>query len=399
MKKILLYTSLILCFFSCKNEKDITTTHHNSVEKRKPNTDYTPAFDGQTRAPKMVSQSNYEVEIIAEDIGKPWSIKDLPDNRLLVTDQSGYAQIFLENGNLDKKIEGFLDVVFEGQGGLLDIVLDPNFENNNLIYWTFSEAYENGTVTAVAKGLLIEEESSIINPQVIFRATPAYNGHMHYGSRLVFDKDGFLYVSTGERSNLETRPQAQELNSYLGKIIKIDKNGNPAPNNPFLTDAQAKDGIYSYGHRNVQGLAIHPQTKELWSSEMGPKGGDELNLIHSSKNYGWPIISYGLEYNADKIGEGITKKEGMEQPRYYWDPSISPSGITFYNGKLEEWKNNLFLACLSGQHIIRLKIVNNRIVGEERLLENEQERFRDIHQARNGVLYAITDSGKIYKIE
>lgn len=347
----------------------------------------------------MISKSNYEVKVIAEDIGKPWSIKDLPDNRLLVTDQSGYAQIFLENGNLDKKIEGFLDVVFEGQGGLLDIVLDPDFHNNNLIYWTFSEAYENGTVTAVAKGLLVEEESSIINPQVIFRATPTYNGNMHYGSRLVFDKDGFLYVSTGERSDLETRPQAQELNSYLGKIIKIDKNGNPAPNNPFLTDAQAKNGIYSYGHRNVQGLAIHPQTKDLWSSEMGPKGGDELNLILSGKNYGWPIISYGLEYNGDKIGEGITVKEGMEQPRYYWDPSISPSGITFYNGNLEEWKNNLFLACLSGQHIIRLKIINNKIVGEERLLENEQERFRDIHQARNGVLYAITDSGKIYKIK
>ena len=257
----------------------------------------------------------------------------------------------------------------------------------------------NGNLTAVAKGRLSDDERSIQHAQVIFRAEPAYDGDKHFGSRLVFDRDGYLFVSTGERSDLATRPQAQQLNSALGKVLRITTDGKPAPGNPFIGKENVLPEIYSYGHRNVQGLALHPETGELWESEMGPRGGDELNRIEPGKNYGWATITYGIEYSGEKVGEGITQKEGMEQPVYYWDPVLSPSGITFYSGKsIPEWKNNIFLAGLSSNHIARLILQNNRVTGEERLLADEHQRFRDVTQGKDDALYAITDEGRLYKI-
>jgi glucose/arabinose dehydrogenase len=222
---------------------------------------------------------------------------------------------------------------------------------------------------------------------------------LHYGGRIVFDKEGNLLISTGERSDLETRPQAQHLNSALGKVLRITKDGKPAPGNPFEGQADKRPEIYSYGHRNVQGLAFNPATGDLWETEFGPRGGDELNRIQPGKNYGWPIITYGIEYKGDKVGEGIQQKEGLEQPVYYWDPVVSPSGITFYSGKqIPEWKNNLFIGGLSSIHIVRLVIENNKVVGEERLLEKEEQRFRDITEGNDGALYAVTDNGRLYSI-
>ena len=369
-----------------------------SAEYDKPNTDYKPAFDGQTRAKKIKTATPYKVERIAKNLGRPWAIISMPDGRLMITEKSGFITLHSADGKLLKKITGFPPVNDGGQGGLLDVALDPAFNQNKTIYWAFSEKVGSGNLTAVAKGQLSADDSIIQNPVIIFRATPELNSEMHFGSRLVFDKDGYLFVTAGERSILEGRKQAQWLNSGLGKIFKITRDGKAAPGNPFLNQPDAKPEIYSYGHRNPQSLDINPVTGDLWEAEFGPRGGDELNLIKPGKNYGWPVITYGIEYDGDKIGDAIQQKEGMEQPVYYWDPVVSPSGMVFYNSdSIPEWKNNLFIACLSSTHIARLVIENNKVVGEESLLSDKNERFRDVTQS-NGKLYAITDSGNLFSI-
>ena len=395
---------MLLGFFSCNDDaspvKDQEVVLGDPVETNPPNTNYQPAFSGQTRIGSVKTTTKIKVEEIANTIGRPWGIISMPNGNLLVTDKMGFMQIFSENGQKISKIEGFPTVDSGGQGGMLDVALDPDFATNRMIFWTFSEPFGNENLTSVAKGRLANDEKSIENPTVIYRAEPSYNGSLHYGGRLVFDENQNLFVSTGERSDLTTRPQAQALNSALGKIVRITKNGQPVAGNPFESTSNAKPEIYSYGHRNVQGLAFHPVTKQLWETEFGARGGDEVNYIQTGKNYGWPVITYGLEYSGEKIGDGITQKEGMEQPAYYWDPSISPSGIDFYTGNaIPEWQNNLFIGALSGQHIIRLVIKDNKIVGEERLLAEKGERFRDVLASHNNQsLYAITDSGKIFKI-
>jgi glucose/arabinose dehydrogenase len=368
------------------------------VETKKPNSDYKPAFSGQTRIRNVRTTTPYNVEKIANKLGSPFAIVTMPDGRLMVTIKSGYMEIHDKNGALVKKITGFPPVVTDGQGGLLDVAFDPNFASNKIIYWSFSETYSPGNLTAVAKGILNEAAGTVQNVSVIFRATPALNSNLHFGSRLAFDKDGYLFVSAGERSILEGRAQAQKLESHLGKVFKITTDGKPAPGNPFLHTPGAMPEIYSYGHRNPQGLTIDPSTGELWEAEFGPRGGDEINLVRAGKDYGWPIITYGIEYSGQKIGDAIQQKAGLEQPVYYWDPVISPSGICFYSGNaIPEWKNNLFVASLSGQHLDRLVIKNNKVTGEERLLVDKNSRFRDVTYLNN-MLYAITDDGDIYRI-
>ena len=366
-----------------------------TADKNSP--DYEPAFAGQTRTQGVKTKTAYKVDIINEDLEKPWGIVNFPDGRFLITSKSGYMNIVSADGKTITKVEGFPEVDDRGQGGLLDVALDPDFKNNRMIYFTFSEPVAKGNNTAVGKGRLSNDEKKIENPTVIFHATPSYDGKLHYGSRLVFDKDAHLYVSTGERSDIETRPLAQNTMAYLGKILKITKEGKTAPGNPFIGNSKYKPEIYSYGHRNPQGLALD-EKGQLWEAEMGPKGGDEINLINPGKNYGWGDVTYGREYSGTKVSAGIQQKEGTEQPVYYWDPSISMSGITIYTGNINEWKNNLFLGGLSGEKIIRLVIENNKVVGEEWLLEDQKERFRDVLNGSDGNLYGITDSGKLYKI-
>lgn len=379
-------------------EADADTTKLPPVETKGANTDYKPAFPGQTRIAGVKTRTAYVVEKINSDMQRPWAVVPMPDGRLLITEKSGYMQIHDADGKMLKKITGFPEVDDRGQGGMLDVALDPAYSSNKMIYWSFSEKYENGNLMSVAKGKLNEATGKIENPVVIFRATPGLRSTLHYGSRLVFDKDGHLFVSTGERSVLEGRKQAQWLNSGLGKIFKITKDGKPAPGNPFLNRADAMPEIYAYGIRNAQSLDIHPETGELWEAEFGPRGGDELNIIKAGKNYGWPVITYGIEYSGSPIGDVIQQKAGMEQPVYYWDPVLSPSGMTFYKGDaIPEWKNNLFIGGLSSEHICRLVIVNNKVVGEEKLLTDKNERFRDVAYM-NGMLYAVTDSGDMYRI-
>ncbi len=369
------------------------------VETKEANTDYKPAFEGQTRIAGVKTSTAYDFAILDSTLARPWGLACLPDGRFIVTEKDGTMRIVSSTGTKSEPLNGVPKVNSEGQGGLLGICLDPEFAQNRMVYWVFSEDVAGGNLTSVAKGKLSADEKSLEGVTVIYRATPAYQGRLHYGGRVIFSKEGHLYVTTGERSVLETRPQAQDLNSGLGKIIRITTDGKPVAGNPFEGQSAARPELYSYGHRNVQGIAFHPVTGDLWETEFGPRGGDELNRVHAGKNYGWPTITYGLEYSGKTIGDSIQQKEGLEQPVYYWDPVISPSGITFYSSDvMAEWKNNLFISSLSGMHICRLVIENNKVVGEERLLADQTQRFRDITQGLDGALYAITDQGRLYKI-
>lgn len=409
---IKLFTSIIVCssvvFLACNTSNTANNTSNTNsspasdsaapVETRPPNTSYKPAFPGQTRIEGVKTTTPYEGKVITSDLKNPWGIAVLPDGRLLITQKGGTMRIVCSDGQLGNEITGLPTVANQGQGGLLGLTLDPQFETNRMVYWVFSEPQPENH-TAVAKGKLSADEKRIENATVIYRAAPFHNSVLHYGGRILFDKTGNLIVSTGERSDLETRPKAQDLNTGLGKLVRITTDGQPAQGNPFAGRTDARPEIYTYGHRNVQSLAFHPQTGDLWEAEFGPLGGDELNLIQPGHNYGWPTITYGLEYSGKTIGQGITQKEGLEQPVYYWDPVLSPSGMSFYTSdNMPEWKNNLFIGGLSSQHIVRLVIKDNKVVGEERILANEGERFRDVAQGKDGLLYAVTDGGKLYRI-
>ena len=407
LKNIFFVAFICIIFYSigCTNKNNASQASNNSdstnlppVETKSPNSNYKSAFTGQTRIAGVKTTTPYNVEKIADKLGAPFAIVAMPDGRLMVTIKSGYMEIHDTAGKLVKKITGLPEVVYAGQGGLLDVAFDPNFGSNKILYWCYAEKYQGDNVTAVAKGNLDEAAGTIKNVTVIFRAVPSTTSNLQYGSRLVFDKEGNLFVSVGEKFTPESRVKAQDLNSLLGKIVRITTDGKSATGNPFLNKQGIRPEIFSYGHRNPEGLDINPETGELWESEFGPKGGDEINIIRAGKNYGWPVITYGREYSGEQVGEGIQQKEGMEQPVYYWDPVISPSGICFYTGNaIPEWKNNLFVSALSGQHLDRLVINNNKVVGEERLLVDKNSRIRDVTYM-NGMLYAITDDGDIYRI-
>lgn len=383
-----------------KDEEEIVEELGPAVETNPPNTNYSPAFAGQTRIGSVQTKTAYQVKTLTTSLTSPWGITSLPDGRLLITEKAGRMRIVTTTGSMSEPITGLPSVNAGGQGGLLGLCLDPQFASNRMVYYAFSEQVTGGNLTAVGKGKLATDEKTIEGATVIYRALPAYNGTLHYGGRVKFDASGNLFVSTGERSDLATRPQAQVVSSALGKIIRITKDGQPAPGNPFTTESGAYPELYSIGHRNPQGIAIHPQTGDLWQGEHGPRGGDEINRIQAGANYGWPTITYGIEYSGEPVGEGIQQKEGLQQPVYYWDPVVSPSGMTFYSGdRIPEWKNNLFIGSLSGMHIVRLVIKENRVEGEERLLANESQRFRDVTQGIDGALYAITDQGRLYQID
>ncbi len=399
--------ALCFAFASCnsgmneasKEEAVGNETPGQPVETREQDAGFEPAFAGQFRAPAIKTSTAYDVQVLTDQLNKPWGITPLPDNRFLITEKEGTMRLVSQDGQVSDKIGGIPEVMSDGQGGLLDVKLDPDFASNRTIYWTFSEPRDNGNLTAVAKGVLSKDDLRIENATVIFRATPAFEGDKHFGSRLIFDNSGNLFVTTADRFEEERRMQAQDTNSALGKVLRITKDGKPASGNPFAGQSGANAAVYSYGHRNVQGIGIHPETGEVWISEMGPQGGDELNHIQAGKNYGWPVITYGIEYNDDKIGQAITQQEGMEQPVYFWDPVLSPSGMTFYKGDaIPEWKNNLFIGGLNSHHISRIVLENNSVVGEERLLADQQQRFRSVTEGNDGALYAITDEGRLYRI-
>ncbi|HEY4538913.1 MAG TPA: PQQ-dependent sugar dehydrogenase [Faecalibacter sp.] len=407
MKNLATLTLSMLFILSCSNNtkttdtSDPTTNDSIAKETEKANTEYQPAFEGQTRANYIKTKSSYEVLVVNENLGLPWAIVNLPDGKLLMTEKSGYMMIIdLQKPYELKKVTGLPKVNQYNQGGLLDVILDPNFAQNRTIYWTFSEPATDGSKkdqTSIAKGILSADETKVENVKIIYRTFPSHDSGLHYGSRLVFDKDGYLYASFGERSDEEMRKYAQDLKSPLGKIIRITTDGKAAPGNPFASNKEALPEIYSLGHRSPQSLAFNDKG-ELWEIEHGPRGGDELNLIKPGKNYGWPLITYGIEYAGGKISDGATKHEGLEQPNYYWDPVIAPSGAEFYSGSIDEWKGNLFVGGMVKQALVRLVIEGNKVVGEEHLLLDQKDRIRDMVTGTDGHLYAVGDNGKLYRI-
>jgi glucose/arabinose dehydrogenase len=375
-------------------------TGGSPVESNPANANYNPAFAGQTRIAGVTTATRIRSTILTSSLTAPWGIAALPDGRFMVTEKAGRMRIVSTAGVVSEAITGIPTVNASGQGGLLGLCLDPGFNTNRMVYWSFSEPGTGGNRTAIAKGRLADNERSIEQATVIYRSSPAYAGVNHYGGRVVFDAAGNLFVSTGERADNATRAQAQSTTASIGKVIRITRDGQAVAGNPFTGQTGALPELYSIGHRNPQGLAIHPLTGELWQSEHGPRGGDEINRIQAGANYGWPVITYGLEYSGQPVLTGIQQRDGMTQPVYYWDPVVSPSGMTFYNSdRIQEWRNNLFIGALSGMHIIRLVIENNTVIGEERLLATESQRFRDITQGTDGALYAITDQGRLYKID
>ncbi len=337
-----------------------------------------------------------DVQTIAKGLEHPWSLAFLPDKRLLVTERPGRLRLVGPDGRVSEPLTGVPQVYASGQGGLLDVALSPTFDKDRLVYLSFAESGEGGAGTAVARGRL--GERGLENTQVIWRQQPKVSGPNHWGSRIVFRPDGTLFVTLGERFNYSER--AQDLAATLGKIVRINPDGSAPRDNPFVNRAGAQPEIWSYGHRNVQAAALDPETGQLWTVEHGARGGDELNHPEAGKNYGWPVISYGVHYSYLKIGEG-TAKQGMEQPVYYWDPVIAPSGMVFYTGNLfAGWKNNILIGSLTPGLLVRLVMKDGKVAQEERYLGDLRERIRDVGQAPDGSLYLLTDArnGQILRI-
>jgi aldose sugar dehydrogenase len=336
------------------------------------------------------------VVTVADGLEQPWGLAFLPDGRMLVTEKDGRLRLVGSDGTLSEPLAGVPEVYDGGQGGLLDVVLDPDFASNQLVYLSFSEPSAGGTGTAVVRGRL--GEGALEDVEVIWRQQPKLDSGQHFGSRLVFLKDGTLIVTLGDRNRRQYIP---DMKAQIGKLVRINRDGSIPKDNPFVGNADYSPDIYSLGHRNVQGATLHPDTGELWTVEHGSRGGDEINIPRPGKNYGWPVISYGREYSGEKIGEG-TAKPGLEQPVHYWDPSIAPSGMTFYTGdKFPAWKGSLFVGALKFQLLARLEVDGNRIAREERLLEDMGERIRDVVQGPDGYLYLLTDEddGRILRLE
>jgi aldose sugar dehydrogenase len=335
-------------------------------------------------------------DTIAKGLEHPWGLAILPDGRMLVTERPGRLRIVDRSGHISESLGGVPEVFARGQGGLLDVALSPGFAKDRLVYLSYAEPGEGGASTAVARGQLTER--GLENVQVFWRQQPKVNSSYHWGSRLVFRPDGTLFVTLGDRSSY--REVAQNLSTTIGKIVRINPDGSVPRDNPFIGRWGTRPEIWSYGHRNVQGAAFDDETGRLWTAEHGARGGDELNHPEAGKNYGWPIISYGVDYSGAKIGEG-TSKPGMEQPVYYWDPVIAPSGMAIYRGDIfPDWKGNILIGSLNPGLLVRLIMKDGKVAREERYLADLRERIRDVRQAPDGSLYLLTDSrnGRVLRV-
>jgi len=354
----------------------------------------------QTKAPPPTESHRATVETVAKGLVHPWGLQFLPDGRMLVTERPGRLRLVAGDGRLSAPIAGVPAVLAQGQGGLLDVALAPDFATSRVIFLSYAEPRNDGNGTAVARARLMESGDSarLDELRVIFRQAPSGAGALHYGSRLAIARDGHLFVTLGERYH--GRDFAQDLGRHWGKVVRIAADGTAPRDNPFIGRAGARAEVWSYGHRNPQSAAIHPVTGKLWTVEHGAQGGDEVNILAAGKNYGWPVITYGRDYTGARIGEG-TAKPGMEQPVYYWDPSIAPSGMAFYTADLAPaWKGNLFVGALAGKHLARLVLDGEAVVAEERLLVDLGERIRDVRQGPDGALYVLTDSpeGRVLRL-
>ena len=367
------------------------------VDPRPPNgAGQAPAFPGQTDAPEQKLGVAFDVVTVVGGLQNPWSVAFLPGGRMLITERPGRLRVLGTDGTLSPPVTGLPSVDARGQGGLLDVVLDPAFAQNRTIYWSYAEPRE-GRVnnTAVAKGTFVDGATPRVDGvQVIYHQAPSLDSPLHFGSRLVFGRDGTLFVTQGDRSITPGRLQARKMDSLIGKVVRIHTDGSIPKDNPFVGTAGVRPEIWSSGHRNIQAAVLHPETGELWEVEHGTRGGDELNIARKGKDYGWPNAAYGIEYRGGPILEGKTSQPGTEQPAYYWDPVIGPSGMTFYTGDLfPAWKGSLFVGGHATNDLVRLTVKGDRVVGEERLLRDVNERIRDVRQGPDGAIYLLTDSG------
>jgi glucose/arabinose dehydrogenase len=404
MRDHVLLATALLAAAACgdKNDTGPGPQTPRPVETRPPNAgDQRPAFAGQTRAPEARSGVAYDVKTIAGDLEHPWAVAFLPGGSFLVTEKPGRMRVIAADGASSPPVTGLPPVDARDQGGLLDVALDPDFAGNQRIYWAYAEPRDGGNGTAVARGVLAQGAApSLSQVEVIWRMTPTLDSTKHFGARLIFAPDGNLFVTTGERSILPGRVQAQDLTSTFGKVIRLRPDGSIPDDNPLVGRSGVKTEIWSWGHRNIQAAALHPTTGELWEVEHGAKGGDEVNIARKGKDYGWPTITYGVEYAGGPIGDGITAKDGMEQPLYYWDPVIAPSGMAFYQADLfPAWKGSLLVGALVGEHVARLQLDGEKVVGEERLV-TDQGRIRDVRVGPDGAVYLVTDEadGKLLKV-
>jgi glucose/arabinose dehydrogenase len=366
--------------------------------------DQRPATPGQNRACGVQSNVAHDVQVVARGLVKPWAVEPLPDGSLLVTEKGGNLRIVRATGQIGEPIAGVPAVDARGQGGLLDVALSPQFATDRTVFWSFTEPREGGNGTSVGRGVLSADGRRLDQVRVILHTRPTYNNNMHFGSRLAFGPDGNLYVTMGERSDTQTRPQAQALDSHLGKTLRIAPDGSVPRDNPYVGQANALPEIWSIGHRNIQAAAFDAQGT-FWTIEHGTRGGDELNRVQAGKNYGWPIAAYGVEYRGGVItsalGEAQTQRPGTEQPVYYWDPVIAPSGAQVYTGSaFPAWRGSLFIGGLASTRLVRLVIENGRVTGEEHLLADRQKRIRDVRQGPDGALYLVTDedSAELWKV-
>ena len=356
-----------------------------------PEARFQPEFAEQTRAPAEPSGVIPRVEALATGLQHPWGIAVLPDGGYLVTERPGRLRTVSADGRVGPPVAGVPRVRAERQGGLLDVALDPGFQSNRLVYLTYSRPTGGtGSVTAVARGVLSPDGTQLSDVRDIFEQTPPSPTPMHYGSRVVPAPDGTLFVTTGERSSNRERVLAQDIGTTYGKVVRINPDGTIPADNP-LVGREGLDAIWSWGHRNPQGAALAPDGS-LWSVEHGPRGGDELNLILPARNYGWPVVSYGINYVGTSVGDGIAVREGMEPPVYYWDPVIAPGGMVFYDGAMfPEWQGDALIASLRPGGLVRLSMQDGRVTGEERFLER-RDRIRDVAVAPDGAVLLLTDA-------
>ena len=355
---------------------------------------------GTAAAPALANQP--KVAVVAHGLVNPWGLAFLPDGRMLVTERPGRLRLVGTDGKLSPPLPGLPTVAAEGQGGLLDVVADPRFASNRLVYWSYSEADGDGNRTAVARARLDGAAGAerLADVQVVFRQAPLVASKLHFGSRLVFGNDGRLFITLGDR--FSRKDDAQTLDNHLGKIVRIEPDGKVPADNPLVARPGARPEIWSWGHRNVQGAAIHPTTGDLWATEHGPQGGDELNLVQPGRNFGWPVITYGRNYGiGTKIGDG-TERADVVAPLAHWVPtSIAPSGMAFLTSdRYPGWKGNLFIGALRGQALVRITLDGNKVASQERLLQSQNERIRDVRQGPDGFLYLLTDNadGRVLKV-
>ncbi|MCP3663670.1 MAG: PQQ-dependent sugar dehydrogenase [Gammaproteobacteria bacterium] len=351
----------------------------------------------QKLTPQLIDDGPFQVVKVVDGLKHPWGMAFLPDGRILITERPGRLRI-VEQGRLDPRpISGLPSIAAEGQGGLMDVALHPDYQNSGWLYLAYVTKGDGGMGTEVIRARL--DGGKLKDREQLFTLDRKTTSGRHFGSRLVFDRQGYLYITVGERGD---RPRAQRLDDQAGSVIRLHDDGRIPDDNPFVGSVSGKPEIYSYGHRNPQGVALHPESGAVWSHEHGPQGGDEINIIHPGLNYGWPVITYGVNYGwGTKIGEG-TEKPGMEQPLYYWVPSIAPSGMSFYRGdRFPQWRNSLFVGSLKFQQLVRLELAGERVVKEERFLSGKLGRIRDIRSGPDGYLYLLTDAsnGGLYRLE